>query len=90
VSTKNVAAIIVAALVAGVVLGSLGIANAGGTVSLPAPGAMDCSSCADEAACGEAGAVAPAAATAAAPAAGACDMSGGACDPSAGCPSTGQ
>ena len=67
-STKNIAAIIVAALVAGVVIGSFGIASAGGQVEkLPAPGASECSSCTDEAACGEAaaaGAPAPAAAAA--------------------------
>ena len=66
-STKNIAAIIVAALVAGVVIGSFGIASAGGQVKLPAPGASECSSCTDEAACGEAaaaGAPAPAAAAA--------------------------
>ena len=76
-STKNIAAIIVAALVAGVVIGSFGIASAGGTVKLPAPGASECSSCTDESACGEA-AMSPAGAAA--------------CDPAAagGCPSSGQ
>lgn len=64
---KKVAALIVAALVAGVVLGTLGIANAGGTVTLPGASA-DCGTCP-----GEMGA-----STAAAPA-GCAEMSEGAC-----------
>lgn len=46
-AAKKVAAIIVAALVAGVVMGTLGIANAGGTVALPGA-AADCTSCPGE------------------------------------------
>lgn len=64
-SVKSVMAIVVAALVAGVVLGSFGIANAGsGQNATVAPGAMapapagmmsDCGSCEQEAAseCGD-------------------------------------
>ncbi len=46
-AAKKVAAIIVAALVAGVVLGTLGIANAGNKVTLPGASA-DCTSCPGE------------------------------------------
>jgi hypothetical protein len=46
-AAKKVAALIVAALVAGVVLGTLGIANAGGTVALPGASA-DCGTCPGE------------------------------------------
>ena len=78
-STKNIAAIIVAALVAGVVIGSFGIASAGGTVKLPSPGASECSSCTDESACGEAAAAATAAGAACDPAAAACGSGTSAC-----------
>jgi len=78
VSTKNVAAIILAALVVGAVIGSFGIASAGGQVGAPASAASGCSSCAEKATCGEA---------CAAPAAGATKASAYGCETRAGaCP----
>ncbi len=75
-SVKNVAAIIVAALVAGVVLGSLGVAgaNPAGKAAIPGVKAAECSSCPNEGACD------PAAAPAATPQGGCPD---GSCDPAA-------
>lgn len=49
-AVKKVMAMIVAALVAGVVLGGFGVADAATKTAKPAPAAMNCATCPDKAA----------------------------------------